>query len=70
MPKTLLTVRNGDYAITVTETGVFVTKGGNTWKVNPHVAHYILFLIFNDRVEEAVRISLAKSYPLPTPITP
>jgi hypothetical protein len=68
MPKTLLTVRNGDYAITVTEVGVFITNGKHTWKVNPHIAHYILFLILNDRVEEAVRIGLAKSYPLPIPI--
>ncbi len=67
MPKALLTVRNGDYAITVTETGVFITKGKHTWRVNPHVAHYVLFLILNDRVEDAVRIGLAKSHPLPTP---
>ena len=70
MPKTLLTVRSGEYIITVTEVGVFVTKGAYTWKVNPHIAHYIRFLILNDRVEEAVRIALAKSYPLPIPITP
>jgi hypothetical protein len=69
MPKTLLTVRNGDYAITVTETGVFITNGKHTWRVNPHIAHYVLFLVLSDRVEEAVRIGLAKSYPLPIPIT-
>jgi hypothetical protein len=68
MPRILLTVRNGDYAITVTETGVFINKGASTWKVNPHAAHYVLFLILNDKVEDAVRIGLAKSHPLPIPI--
>jgi len=70
MPKALLTVKNGEYIITVTEAGVFITKGTHTWRVNPHIAHYVLFLILNDRIEDAVRIGLAKSYPLPIPITP
>jgi hypothetical protein len=67
MPRILLTVKNGDYAITVTEVGVFITKGTHTWRVNPHAAHYVLYLVLNDRVEEAVRIGLAKSHPLPIP---
>jgi len=68
MPKTLLAVKSGEYIITVAEVGVFITNGKHTWKVSPHVAHYVLFLVLNDRVEDAVRIGLAKSYPLPIPI--